>query len=778
MSILLSVRLTSNLRTYLRQKRIGPFDVWPRRSIYVVRSRPPSRLKTDAGEKRNKKIEDLKKLYETRRSKEKEDGYKKKLAEIKALTSKVSELIRIKDKEETEDRRQMYTGKNDKHATTLKNSEKIYRGLSSGTLNSSTNSDVDVRKDPPKLSPLSFVTLAVEIPEVIKQRLGLSIKYLVSSKNQNWPLVLHELQKSGGFNGIPTKDVRRLLYVIPKAQISGLVPLLESMLNDAQIPISSKIAKVFMLGLASGSVVTEDQVRRIEEYHEYLKVKTSANPYSTDVYEILLKAYGKNNNLDKLNACLSDMKERKIQFNELILSEVLATCIYKAKDHKQAVEIFDSMKFLSQETEPNTRAYQDIIVSHVNNDNIEKALDLYLEMQTNGVSLNQKILVALARGCVSRQELKYKAWDFIFEIYEKGWEPSLQTMEYILYICAKDGDVPLARAIFLKLYRAKAISPKSFSFLLLSYSRCHIFYPGEIIEAPIVTFHEKGKIFRNSLLNSFISDIGKDDIPFLPALELATEKEILAESNAIWLHFLLQYPHVINTDSCNTYLNIAANSGSIQEFIDRFESSTYLDRSGLQAVDNTVKNEPQVIELENAEDDEISINFKSLDNPASSRFKPKSSISQTILAHSISSNKKVARTSLTYVIALKLAARFKNYSFAKDVWTERGIFRKTDAFKNLPMSVKDKLDFQFASAMVSGLARMSLLDDAMALLLSTEYQFKWTWSELNELYRAAATVGREDVCKTVRGISKRAQVNFEGKIRRKDFKRYVAQRGY
>ena len=141
-------------------------------------------------------------------------------------------------------------------------------------------------------------------------------------------------------------------------------------------------------------------------------------------------------------------------------------------------------------------------------------------------------------------------------------------------------------------------------------------------------------------------------------------------------------------------------------------------------------------------------------------------------------NRKISRTSLSYVIALKAAARFKNYKFAQRIWSERGTFRKTSNFKDLSRSTKDALDFQFANAMVSCLTKMNLLDDTLAILLSTEYQFKWTWKELRELYQAASDIDHSDACKSIRGIAKRAQINYEGKIRRKDFKRYVMERGY
>lgn len=80
--------------------------------------------------------------------------------------------------------------------------------------------------------------------------------------------------------------------------------------------------------------------------------------------------------------------------------------------------------------------------------------------------------------------------------------------------------------------------------------------------------------------------------------------------------------------------------------------------------------------------------------------------------------------------------------------------------------------------MVRTLTELNLLEDALAVLKSTEYQFRWTWKELDVLKSAAIRQGNTNVAQTVRSIARRAQLTYEGKIRRKDYKRYVMQRGY
>lgn len=747
------------------------------RNIFVVSTDRKKKAPNKAKDNQTH-IKEFLSFEEERQFKKQEAEYKHKLEQLKTLTRNVSNMIRRKEEAQIREK----ALQDIPMASDVNNaSEKVYgllgteepKETSLPLINGGSDSLEKQHNKPTHL----FVP-SVDLPDSISERLGLSVKFLVSKNNQNWPVVLQQLKEAGGFNGIPPKDVRKFLYEIPKKHISDLIPLLELLLKEANIEKSSKIVNVFIESLCLGSSITDIRMQKIEEYCDYLRTINKKGKLGRESYELLIEAYGKSNNLEKVNKCLAEMKELKLEPSPKTFSNILQTCVYKARDHEQAVEIFDSMKFLSQKTKPNTEAYQSIIVSNVNNDNIERALDLYQEMITEGIPINQKIVVALARGCTSRPSLRFKAWDFIFEIYNNGWEPTLESYEYILYLSARDGDIALARALYSKLNQSQSITPRAFSFLLLAYSKSSL-KSGNANNVPAVTLHENGKNFRRNILSdtTFTTEIlqsgSSNSLPFLPVLDLTSKNEILAESSAIWAHTLLFNPNFINIDCTNTYLNIAAEMGKLSDFIDRYDSATYFDRTGLPN-DRIIIEEPELPD----------VNEKGTKNTSLAQIKfdettiTKSPILNELQLRQNVAEKKIARTSLTYVIALKAAGKFKNYNFAKRIWSERGDFRKTNSFKNLTRSKKDKLDFEFASAMVSCLTRMNLLEDAVAILLSTEYQFRWTWKELNELYRSCVEIGNDKACRTIRGIAKRAQINYEGKIRRKDFKRYIMERGF
>ncbi|WEJ93302.1 Mitochondrial group I intron splicing factor ccm1 [Yamadazyma tenuis] len=663
------------------------------------------------------------------------------------MTSSVSRMIQ---KKEDERRQQEYVTDIPMPSQLDKEAENLYKVLERGPA-----------FDP---SSASLLTPVVDLPESIQERLGLSVKFLVSKEHQNWPAVLQTLKMGGGFKDLKEKDVRKLIYNIPKDKISSIIPQVESLMVEAKMVPTSKVLNVFINSLALGKEVSPETLSLIESYVETIRA-SNKGILPRDTYETMIHIYGKANDINKINALLMEMKENNLKPSADIYSNVLKTLVYKSRDHKEAVSIFDSMKFLSQETKPGTNAYKDVIVSYVNNDDVEKALDLYQEMLTSRTPVNQEILVALARGCTGRKQLRFKAWDFIFEIYDNEWSPTRETLEYMVYLSSKDGDVALSRALYKRLASVSSVTKRTFTFLLMSYSKSRCLKPDA--EVPAITVHERGRHFRANLLSqadTLPTQIEpKYHVPFLPVLDLASPEEIIAESSAVWAHSLMFNPDFINDESYNTYLNIAAEFGSLHDLMDRYDFSKMVDDAAMNST-RVIIEEPDVHET-NTNSETTKLN----DLAKSPVFNELSSIESKF---------NITRSTLTYMIALKGAGILKNYQLSQDVWMERGKYRKSKEFKLLPRKEKDKLDFQFATQMVQSLTKMQLIDDAVAIIVSTEYQFKWAWLQLSPLYQECVELGYDKHCSTLRSIASRAQIRFEGKIRKKDFKEYLSKKRY
>lgn len=718
------------------------------RSIYVLTL---EKRKKSAKRNASEKLQQWADQEELRLMRQKNDEYANKLKELKQLTKSVATYVRNREARELE------TQKINELA--LPSEIKAEMAHLEGP-NSSEIAKFDA-------SRASLSTSAIALPSSIQDRLGLAVKYLVSKDHQNWGLVLQQLEAAGGFADIPEKDIRKMVYAIPKYQLSQVFPHIESLLDQANIAMSPKIINTYIKSLILGGSLDDQQMGQVEAAVTKLRLVSKKGKLPRAAYELLIEAYGKNTNVAKMNEVILEMKELGLQLSPAVYTNVLSTCVYKTRDHKQAVQFFDLMKFLAGSMAPNTREYQDIIVSYVNNDDIERALDLYEEMIVQKLEFNQNIMVALARGCMSREQLRFKAWDFIFEIYRCDWEPTVKTLEYMLYLASKDGDLALARALYQQLNLSDATSPRSFSFLLLAYARSTIGKDISEFQPLAITVHEAGRSFRRNILEKVDLTPNMENpqqaIPYLPKITLSTPEEALAESSAVMAHALMVNPGHVNVESVTTFLNVAARMGSLDDFIDRYEEFTFLDRTGISETRTVV--EPEILE---------SVDVSLIAEGPSATKSP----IMTQVVEGRNSSFKMPRNTITYLIALKAAAKHRNYIFAQKIWTERGTYRKSSSFRALGKEQKEKLDFSFASAMVSCLTEMKLLDDALAILVSTEYQFKWTWKQLLQLYTAAAETGYDKVTKTVRGVVKRAQINYEGKIRRKDYKRYVMERGY
>lgn len=703
-----------------------------------------------------------------RKARENELEYEKKILQLKNLTSSVASYVR---------RTQSTNNAHDLSFTstieqTPANIAKQQENQTDQTIEESKKEDKEVYN--PEMKSLNKP--AMDLPSIIADRLGPASKYLVRKDSQSWNLVMYHLQNNGGFSGLSSKDVAKLIRAMPSSQVTSVFPIVEVLMKDANISKTTEVAKAYLYKLVAAPKIDAQRLALIEGIVDDFKAKSKNGKLNTETYELLVEAYGKTNSIEKLEEVITDMKKFELTLSSKVYSSILATSVYKTKDHRQAVQLFDQMKFLAGCMAPQTREYRDVIVSYINNNDIEKALDLYQEMNDNLVEIDQQTLVALARGCISRPQLKLKAWDFIFEIYNKGMKPTVGTLEYMLYLAARDGDLSLSRALYQQLIKLNSNSPRSLGFLLLAYSNAAL--NSTEVTVPTVTVHEIGRRFRHNILDKVSFEPVLEDptkaVPFLPKVELSSQHELLSESSAIMAHALLVNINAVSAHNVNTFLNIAAKLGSLEEFKDRFEQFTHLDMTGAPKTR---------VHAQDAEQ-----NNENLDEPTleiiEEEAQPKTNTSEVsivtkapILSLPVENSVgfKKPRCTYTYTIALKAASRHKSYEFAESVWKERGLLRKTAAFTSLSRREKDALDFVFATAMVHCLTDMNLLDDALAILVSTEYQFKWTWKELSPLHKAAVEVGHDKITRTIRGIARRAQFKFEGKIRRKDFKLYVMQ---
>lgn len=750
--------MLSHHRDLLRNKSHAFTSIFARRHVFIMshqKKREPVAKSQPSEDDKKSKLQNWAENDDKRRIQEQLLEHNKRLSNLKLFTSGLASYVKHK------------TDGSLPPNTTFKSSVTETKNRSQVKESKSKAQDEGKEKEPAKDFKAENANISTpfgDIPERIQERLGPATKYLVHKDHQYWELVLIHLQNNGGFNGLKTKEVAKLIRSIPSNQILLVFPIVETLIEDASMLKTKGIMTAYLQKLVSVPVIDSERLQIIESVADGLRTTSEGGKLNTDTFEMLIEAYGKTNNIEKLEGMMVEMKKLGLNPSSRVYSCVLSTSVYKTKDHTQAVQIFDLMKFLAGSMAPKSREYRDIIVSYINNDDIEKSLDLYQEMRDNNIKVDQPTLVALARGCATRSQLKLKAWDFIFEIYELGMKPTIGTLEYMLYLAAKDADLSLARALYQQVIKVSVFNPRALGFLMLAYASSNINESN--LTVPAISNHETGRRFRFNILEkvNYVTDLSDPmkAVPFLPKVVLTTPEEVLSESSAILAHALLVNRNAVTSQNVNSFLNIAAKYGSLDEFQDRFEQFSYLDMTG--APQTRLQEDSTVELIEDVEDTEDSVK-----EPVQTKA-PVLNTTDQLLA-----GVRTGRCTYTYTIALKAAARHKNFDFAEKIWKERGIFRKTTAFTSMSRLEKDKLDFIFATSMVHALTEMNLLDDALAIVVSTEYQFKWTWKELMPLHKAAVTTGYDKVTQTIRGITNRAQIKFEGKIRRKDYKVYVMQ---
>lgn len=577
----------------------------------------------------------------------------------------------------------------------LKTKEKVHEEA----ISESTEQVYEALHNPDLLSGSKQKSTKYSFPPEINEKLGLVSTYLIPKDvgefKPQWGLILNQLELSGGFRDLDATTVQAFVKTIPPSDLKKLAPRLTQMYSDAGIAITPKVEFLLFKSLATGGVVSSTEIQAMEAYFGKLLMK---NDQKADYYETMICGYVKNQDMKKVEKLLNDMQLKNIEITRSVFSSILQGYIYYVNDHNKACETFNAMKFLSKKTQPNERNYTDMVFSFVKNNKLEGALDLYQEMLDNGMPLNQNILASLARGCCKSKRFATKSWEFIFKIYDHGWLPNLQTYESMLNISAFEGTLDLTRALFLKMIQTNSVTSKAVLYLMMSYSK---YMNGEVTKRSFIELDERGRIFKQKVMEDVDFTQQLDGFPFLPLIKMPNKDTVLAEATAIVL-FIKQFkPWLLTPQLVTSFLNTCVHLGTLEGFRKYYEDLTSLETSVMPNSGNdTIM---KVGEVEKR-------------------------------CH------RITRDTPVYVAALRAAAKFKNYDFAKEVLQERGRYRKSKVYQNMPRKTQFLTDFEFARALVDCFKDLKMFKDALSVVLLSEDRFPWSWRELGGLVGAALTI--------------------------------------
>ncbi|SCU93650.1 LADA_0G04236g1_1 [Lachancea dasiensis] len=243
---------------------------------------------------------------------------------------------------------------------------------------------------------------------------------------------------------------------------------------------------------------------------------------------------------------------------------------------KQAWDVFATMKFLSAAHRPDAKTYASMLELCAKEKNYARAIDLYNEMTDLKIDPSTESLNALAKTLAitsgdpvssegKGESLRLLGWKYLHQnddlvnLRGRNLESTIMTM---MTLCAYDGDVGLARALYYKYITAKfadnlhrwkvkfgdtrnidykyiwmkSLNPFLFNYLMLAYAN---FLPNKL---PLLMGFDKGAITRRNLINSVDYEHKFDQsengvlgrLPMLPVSHLNSSTQILAESRAVW----------------------------------------------------------------------------------------------------------------------------------------------------------------------------------------------------------------------------------------------------
>lgn len=504
------------------------------------------------------------------------------------------------------------------------------------------------------------------------------------------------------------------------------------------------------------------------------------------------------NSISAVNKILSFFK---VNFNLLpnrtIYSKLIQFCS-NLRLYDRAMDLFDTLKFLSMEHQPDINAYNAILNVCEQTQNYPKALDLLQEMKEKNlvpseytISKIVKLFAKTSQNNISaegkKELLRLIGWKVLVPTLQ---ENKLRNIENIMTLAAYDGDANLCRALYFQFTMrkfveirsqgtiddrtawSKAFNPILFNYLLLAYSNW------ENYKIPLITMFDEGNKYRNDLLNDidYTTRSFQDCsviLPLLPLKEISNSNDILLESAALW-HFHLnrgQTDKDYLTDSVgwesDTFLKLKQNSGSLEEF--KSKIFQLLKEMTFNDINTSILNYRCLntyltipVKLGSKKDFVERLNTYTVDITDLNVIFEKlyeNPLDEQLSKDLIQSEHKLLVNCWTYELMMKAAIKFKDSQLAQRTWKKRGLFRMTHMFLNLPKNERVKRDSKFAKITLDFFVEKRELQDALRVVLSSKYFVDWTFQDVKKLYVALTDLEDKDSLHHLRNaISKKDRI--------------------
>lgn len=526
-----------------------------------------------------------------------------------------------------------------------------------------------------------------------------TLSQIADKDTANWVPVIDKLAENPhSLENFDPRELHDLIQSIPRGQRVQVIEKLETLGNNVGLIDSAMLFNDIMATYNLAN--TSTSAAKVEQLFTEMQKKHIKPNIAT--MGIMVQLYSKMEDVKKVKEFVDKITELGMQPTPEIYTSVLQMYVRLDK-YEHAMDVFDTMKFLSNETAPTSKTYSSVILLDILHDNIEHAVSLYTEMCENEVVPEPQALLALAKGCSKRKDMLSQGWSYVLDYYQNGYPMNYRLMEVMMSLAVNDSDLALARALFLSISDAAggSASPIPLKLLFNAYSQY------DPTHTPVSASDDRVNAIRYRAVE--MMNFGPDSPPLLPVNNL-NQSLILQECKALFKYYLLRYPAAVSKQILVSYLFVIAKWSTMADFENQLNKYTYFEKSDGQV---TVDETPETMQ-----DGSVPVD-KALDKPP------------------VQFN----RNDYIYSACMNSAFLHKDVDFAQKIWEERGNYRKTPEFQALSPHVQDSADFKFARQMLRIFTETGNVVDAYQMVLSSQNRFVWTYYHLKALMDVCEDMG-------------------------------------
>ncbi|KAK9475438.1 uncharacterized protein V1510DRAFT_409206 [Dipodascopsis tothii] len=526
-----------------------------------------------------------------------------------------------------------------------------------------------------------------------------------------WDRAVAALAAGRGLAGTSEADVRGLLECMPKKTRARHGAAIYDMATEAGVAPSVELVNLLLEGYAkAGNTVLVEAL--------FGQLGASGLAPNADSYRCMLEVYMTTKNLKRSSHVVELMQRGGHKLTLEHYNVIMRTCLLTGHG-EQLSKIFDLLKFRSLEDAPDADVYAIMIWHAGTQGEVERALDLYGELKSRvfkPLEANERVYQALAFACSQRRDFQSLSWKYVSKAIELA--PANKFMfDLMLRVCGASGNANMARAVLLRMCESADTLPTSHSYqqLFRAYSR----FEQEVTASPATRAVE-------SQLDLVAPDMSMAAFqgkyrppPLLPQARIESNALLLDESRAVLMFLHHTQPALVNSHLVNTYLQIAANFGDYPEFRRRLAAATVSPVETADGADGCTAARPIPHWFHQVPGTDVRVPAGDVEFEPAARF-----------------GRRLPRNRYVYQTALAAAFESRDLVFAYSVWEERELWKKSADYKALAPDDQRAADFAAVKTMVNILARGNRFQDALDILVATEY-LPWTRDDLKTLYTKA-----------------------------------------